>query len=61
MQSAKPTPFHFSTGLLERNESRRVSSTDTGSTVLDGLAVELVSHLDIPGSIENDGVQRTMR
>jgi hypothetical protein len=29
--------------LLEGNETRRVGSTDTGTTVLDGLAVEEIS------------------
>jgi hypothetical protein len=29
--------------LLEGNETRRVCSTDTGTTVLDGLAVDEVS------------------
>lgn len=35
---------HASTNpLLEGNETRRVSGTDTGPTVLDGLAVVVVS------------------
>lgn len=44
MNAKCKTPPYFSTHLLERDETRRVSSTDTGSTVLDRLAVEVVSH-----------------
>lgn len=36
----RPHPFFE---LLERNETRRVRRTDTGTTVLDRLAVEVVS------------------
>lgn len=39
--------IHF---LLEGNETRRVGGTDTGTTVLDGLAVELVSQMLTPQS-----------
>lgn len=37
-------PPKTTTFLLEGNETRRVRGTDTGSTVLDGLAVEGVSY-----------------
>lgn len=37
----RDTPESFSS-LLEGNETRRVGGTDTGTTVLDGLAVWLL-------------------
>ena len=39
----RDTPESFSS-LLEGNETRRVGGTDTGTTVLDGLAVWLLDY-----------------
>lgn len=48
MQKPQKDRIHFC--LLERNETRRVRRTDTGTTVLDRLAVEVVSQCS-PGCV----------
>lgn len=44
-------PYTEKSRLFERNETGRVRGTDTGTTVLDGLAVQPVSHWLPPTTI----------
>lgn len=45
MNARNQPPHKIHNCLFERDETRRVGGTDTGSTVLDRLAVEIVSNL----------------